>query len=497
MNSLYSFEVLESRYYRIYNSQFTILFTSATRMPPKCQVKHLKDAREHIVHPQATRLDAKRFAFSVLIEGLNYASLERCLLWNDVIPPSTHLFYDVQHEIIPILVAMAQQSCQYWRSMMTPGTILSMDGSWSHRRNANRCLVDFVDSEKRKIVDFEIVVKRSGRIEGNYTGPSNGMEREALSRLIPRWKDDPRVVGYCHDNDGKTRRTIAEAGWQIDEYLDRNHIMHSFDKAYSTFAGKKLLWGLKEHLRRWMLMLICEDITLEKKKFYWEVVTVEHYTGCHTHCPRHGPCLSWSHSADPVHIDALRAFLAQTSKYLDKCNRLLSTQMNESLHALKAHYANKLFCWGGSWTARVCVALLDVNEPSVWRLELYNRLGFPPLDDAVVERLLTIAHSEELERELRRTPEFRKRENARRKKRKASNKRAESQCSDYTYHAVSAAPENDDSEEETSESEQIAIEQACEKAHEGHPEAFSDDEQDQESDDHLTNAPEGTLCNVA
>ena len=66
-------------------------------------------------------------------------------------------------------------------------------------------------------------------------------------------------------------------------------------------------------------MCICEDITLEKKKFYWEVFTAEHYTGCRANYPRHGPC----------------------------------------------------------------PALPELDEPAIWRLELYKRLGFPPLDESM------------------------------------------------------------------------------------------------------------------
>lgn len=131
---------------------------------------------------------------------------------------------------------------------MKPGTIISMDGSWSHRRNAKRCRVDFVHANSGKVVDFEIVVKQSDRIEGEYDEPSKGMEREAVNRMIPRWKHETCLIGYCHDNDRKTRRTIREAGWQVEEYLDCNHIMHSFDKKYSDLKKKTTIVRLNRTL---------------------------------------------------------------------------------------------------------------------------------------------------------------------------------------------------------------------------------------------------------
>ena len=223
-------------------------------------------------------------------------------------------------------------------------------------------LVDVIDSATRKIVDFEVVVKKNGNNEGDYTGPSNGMEREALRRMIPCWIRDTRVIRYCHDNDGKTRRAIKNFGWEIVEFLDKNHIMRSFDKTYYSFEEREKLWALKEHLGCWMLCLICEDITLEEKKYFWEFVAIERFGGVHEHCPEHKEVKAGKHHLDESHVNALRQFLFATSKYLDKCGRLISTQMNEILHALKARYANKLFCWGRSGAGRVCVAILQINE---------------------------------------------------------------------------------------------------------------------------------------
>ena len=453
-------------------------------MPPKKQIAHLKQIRR-LAHPRpSARLNAKCFVFSVLVEGLNLHSVERFALWNNLHPPSHRQFYQIQNELIQILTVMARKSCEKWKSEIKDGCILSLDGSWSHRRNAQRCLVDFIDSVSRKIVDFEIVVKKNGKNGGDYVGPSNGMEREALIRMIPRWKTDTRVIGYCHDNDGKTRRTIADSGWKIDEYLDRNHIMHSFDKAYNHFQKKKLLWGLKEHLRRWMVRLICEDITLEQKKYLWEVVTIEHFSGSHEHCVPHGATAQWRFCREADRVQALKEFLMLTSKYLDKCGRLISTQMNESLHAMKAHCANKLFCWGRSWSARVCVAILQANEPVSWKFELHRLLRLPELCFESQLRLLAMAHEGQADRERRRTPEFRKRENARRKSRKKSALASEARCSDYTYHA-STRPEAS-SEDESEEDEEELVEAAIRDVDQWPAEVPVDDcnIQDSEDDDH-------------
>ena len=478
MNAPYRFEVCRRPV--LPDLQSSICLQHLT-MPVKKQKEHLSKARE-LAHPKpVAHLNAKRFAFSVVVEGLNMQSIERCLLWNDVVPPSHRQFYKVQDEILDALKAMAQESCMKWRQAMQQESILTLDGSWSHRRNAKRCLVDFIDSSTQKIVDFEIVVKKNGRNEGDYTGPSNGMEREALTRMIPRWNRDSRVIGYCHDNDGKTRRTIKDSGWEIQEFLDKNHIMHSFDKTYNNFEKRKMLWGLKEHLRCWMLCLIHEDITLEEKKHFWEVVTIEHFSGVHEHCPEHKEVKAWKYHLDENHMSALREFLIATSKYLDKCGRLISTQMNESLHALKAHYANKLFCWGRSWTGRVCVAILQINEPAIWKMELYERLQLPPLHPEVEQRLRTILLTQDTMNQLRHTPDYRRRENSRRKNQRKTNRVSEVRCQDYCRHSNGAqvpAPQDESSDEEISD--ENLVEQAIADVDTWTPDVFGDDPQDQD-----------------
>jgi hypothetical protein len=67
----------------------------------------------------------------------------------------------------------------------------------------------------------------------------------------------------------------------------------------------------------------------------------------------------------------------------------ISTQLNESLHALKAKMADKNYCWKGSWLARCAVAVLIMNEGHDWKLQMLQELGFQlpsPKCQAVIKR---------------------------------------------------------------------------------------------------------------
>jgi hypothetical protein len=46
--------------------------------------------------------------------------------------------------------------------------------------------------ESRTVVDFEIVQRTNASGQGNYQGISNGMELEAMRRMVKSWEDDQK-----------------------------------------------------------------------------------------------------------------------------------------------------------------------------------------------------------------------------------------------------------------------------------------------------------------
>jgi hypothetical protein len=150
---------------------------------------------------------------------------------------------------------------------MENDTIIGMDGSWSQRRNAMHCVVDFIDVIRGTIVDFELLQKPSGFLFGNYFGPSNGMEVEGVRRILGRWlmverTANEKVVGYVHDRDAKTRKLIKDI-WNKPEFLDPNHVMKGFDR---KLGRETQLRGLKCKLRRWFVFLLNMEGTIEEKQ---------------------------------------------------------------------------------------------------------------------------------------------------------------------------------------------------------------------------------------
>ena len=80
------------------------------------------------------------------------------------------------------------------------------------------------------------------------------MEAKALSLLIPKLRQDERIVGYVHDLDAKASKMIEDAGWEIKAYLDPGHCMKAFKKRLTKFEGENhgILKGIEDPSTRWM-----------------------------------------------------------------------------------------------------------------------------------------------------------------------------------------------------------------------------------------------------
>jgi hypothetical protein len=370
---------------------------------------------------------------------------------------------------------------------MADGAIIAMDGSWSHRRNAMHCVVDFIDTAQQKIVDFEILEKQIGFCEGNYFGPSNGMEVEGVRRLIVRWKADPaidaKVAGYVHDRDGKTRKMIAEL-WQKPEMLDPNHLLKSFDRKLDHHP---LLQGLKTKLRRWFCALLRMSTATEEKIRLWRN-TIQHFQGNHANCLPHPistkPPPLFRHdddtdsseaatkdraSATPTtpfrkrpgrpkgqnraacssqqsNIELIQKKVAALYDFIDQTENMLmcvvpgiTTQLCENFHSRKAKLATKDVSWRGSWSARVASAVLDVNLIG-WRLQLYARLPLPRLSPEA-ETLIQSQEDETRGRRLKRQQPLERRKRAiTRQRRRSYTQTIEKSSSQYKGRERPCAP---------------------------------------------------------
>jgi hypothetical protein len=213
------------------------------------------------------------------------------------------------------------------------------------------------------------------------------MESEILRRMGARWTLFSNVEFFCHDKDNHAMKIIREElHWDLIELFDKNHVMKTWKARFLKYAWvthgatcpsqgpkrQKVLNDLESHLLRWFHVVLRTDETLSGRQKLW--------CGAHDHDiePRETD-FQWKLWDDETARAQLRAFFTNTIDLIGLVQSKFSTQLNESLHAMKAKLADKNYGWKRSWEARCAAAVLNMNEGHEWKLRLYGELGFPPL----------------------------------------------------------------------------------------------------------------------
>ena len=215
------------------------------------------------------------------------------------------------------------------------------------------------------------------------------MEAAGLQAVVPRLMQNPKIVGYVHDNDGKARTIPEQFGWHITEYLDPGHAKKSFENRFQNFQRNngRILKRIESQLLHWMWILIHSNYHVRWRVFFWQNA-LNHFCGNHffcLHAPIYGPC--WDQAQNPVAQYALKKFLDDTQFIIEKCDGRYNTQSNESLHRKKLKYATKDVRWGFSWHARMMCAVLSKNLPG-WKWRLYDALGLDELPAETQNKLV-------------------------------------------------------------------------------------------------------------
>jgi hypothetical protein len=332
---------------------------------------------------------AALFAFALLINGGQFAQQKQILAWLNIQVPGKTAFYRAQAAVCEKLVTWAYESCARWKACMGDESAISFDGSWSQRRKALHCFAAFIDPSLRKVVDFDVVERDQGAYKGNFQGTSQAMETEILKLMGTRWAGNDKVKWFCHDKDNHAMTVLAnELHWLLEEKLDCNHIVKTWQKRFDEYemmdpetidpSKKKrrvnALGELHGKLLRWFYVVLRTDGTLGEKERLWRGAYNHYVNG-----PVKEDGFHWSKRADPRSRTRLQLFLDRTIDLIPLFQTEISTQLNESLHAMKAKLADKGYAWKGSWKARCAVAILNINEGHQWKLRLYEECGFPTL----------------------------------------------------------------------------------------------------------------------
>lgn len=321
-------------------------------------------------------IGARRMAYAIMVEGARPEQIRRVFQLCGIKVPGTVELYRELRGVCAQLCLMAKDSMRQEMEKIPPNTIIAFDGSWSQRRNARYCLFTVMTCQTKRIIESVVLSKNLPETSENYCEASNMMESLGLSLVIPSLRNNPNIVGYVHDNDGRARKMIREAGWNIREYLDPGHAVKSFNRKLQNFNRKnhQVLKGIEDSLRRWLHTLLKSALTTEQKVCQWQN-SIRHYAGDHSLC-LHGDVstTTWDLAGDPVAVSALKKFLDDTQFIIECCTPQFHTNAIESFHNVKGKFASKEVRWGFSWEGRMMAAVLEWNRPG-WCAELYLRLG--------------------------------------------------------------------------------------------------------------------------
>ena len=355
--------------------------------------KSEKQAKQAIMkrwHPEPPTLDPLRLAFSVIVDGLEPEKTFQAMLWNDLRIESYAKVYEEMRKVCSEIICMANESMEKVRLSLPTPCLVSFDGSWEHRRNAMRCLFSVIYPKTGQVLNSIVVSNKVPRNDPTFCETPSLMESQGLKALLPDLMKLTQITGYIHDNDAKTRKIIRDAGWKIDEFLDVGHCQKSFERKIINFNRKNggILKEIEDSLKKWLRVVVGHRGSLAEKRELW-TNAAKHFCGDHSKCPPHRECETWSLAENPKSVELLEIFLRRTLFIVETCAEDNTTQANESLHRLKLKYASKDVKWGFTWEARMMCAVLDRNEVG-WKLQLYNRLGLPPLSEENYERLMKL-----------------------------------------------------------------------------------------------------------
>jgi hypothetical protein len=101
------------------------------------------------------------------------------------------------------IMRMADESCSEVKGRLDPGTVISLDGSWDHRRKGSRCFVVVCNQNTGEVLSYIVMSNKVPPNDPNYCEVPQNMEVSGMARLIDDLKKYPEIVGYVHDNDAK------------------------------------------------------------------------------------------------------------------------------------------------------------------------------------------------------------------------------------------------------------------------------------------------------
>ena len=147
---------------------------------------------------------------------------------------------------------------------------------------------------------------------------------------------------------------------------------------YSRSSTQKFIGRTKGTFTS-LIQYCCSDESHRIRKIERWMGAFDHYTSNITVLGQ----FNWVLKNNELSKEALKKFLNATISIVRSAAPIFSTQMNECFNSIKARYASKLLNWKSSFVGRVCMAVLQINNPYKWVNDLRRVLKLPPLTPSI------------------------------------------------------------------------------------------------------------------
>ena len=331
--------------------------------------------------------------------------------------------YQEQKKIEEIIHDEAIKSIKKYQSLIVSPTILGFDGSWSHKRNAPQCVSAFIDLSSKKIIDYHIIEKDNLWQKGNFSGFPQGMETECFQVMAKRWHKNPYITSICQDNEIDHGGILKKLNWKVNILVDPNHNFKQFKNCLRKEIKKQKnndLLMIEESLQIHMWNLVFNtSLNQEEKKLKW-FNAANHFTGDHSKCS-HESSSSYEKRYAKIQNckEEITNILISTEKYLYRSNPIVTTQTNESFHAIKALFAPKHISWKRSFRTRIEISILKWNEGNSYYRKLIQSLKLP-IEDWQLEEFDKMEKEEIIRKNKQNSEETKEKRKIRRNKRKSN-----------------------------------------------------------------------------
>lgn len=292
------------------------------------------------------------------------------------VPPNYYEMTKAFNFLRPIIKKMVEICLLNERKKMKKGSVVSMDGSWDHRRDGKMIIYDVIYLETKKIVYFSLKIQRSQKRHGNTDVCPQALEGQAFKDLLPTLMSDSNINEVVKDGDLQIESMIMNSGWMVNITPDPNHLLKNFDTLFKNAIkpNNEMFRGISKIVLKQLKYILYNDSPKEVK--YKQVEDMKNYI-------LNQPIIKlgrakekhkWKHANSPEAIISLNKVMNLCNEIVFGFDRGHSTCINECYHSLKGKFVPKDYNLGNTCDVRLYASILQFNMGDDWLTEIFTSL---------------------------------------------------------------------------------------------------------------------------